>query len=104
MGAEKFLDIKCRKANIKPDVVVIVATIKAIKYHGGVDKEDIQKENIKGLENGIENLYRHIDNMKNKFGLNVIVALNKYTSDTEKELNWLEQKLKEKNIEMSKEA
>ena len=101
LGAEKFLDIKCRKANIKPDVVVIVATIKAIKYHGGVDKEDIQKENIKGLENGIENLYRHIDNMKNKFGLNVIVALNKYTSDTEKELNWLEQKLKEKNIEMS---
>ena len=101
LGAEKFLDIKCRKANIKPDVVVIVATIKAIKYHGGVDKEDIQKENIKGLENGIENLYRHIDNMKNKFRLNVIVALNKYTSDTEKELNWLEQKLKEKNIEMS---
>lgn len=101
LGAEKFLDIKCRKAQIKPDVVVIVATIKAIKYHGGVDKEDIQKENIKGLENGIENLYRHIDNMKNKFGLNVIVALNKYTSDTEKELNWLEQKLKEKNIEMS---
>ena len=101
LGAEKFLDIKCRKANIKPDVVVIIATIKAIKYHGGVDKEDIQKENIKGLENGIENLYRHIDNMKNKFGLNVIVALNKYTSDTEKELNWLEQKLKEKNIEMS---
>ena len=79
LGAEKFLDIKCRKANIKPDVVVIIATIKAIKYHGGVDKEDIQKENIKGLENGIENLYRHIDNMKNKFGLNVIVALNKYT-------------------------
>ena len=101
LGAEKFLDIKCRKANIKPDVVVIVATIKAIKYHGGVDKEDIQKENIKGLENGIENLYRHIDNMKNKFRLNVIVALNKYTSDTEKEINWLEQKLKEKNIEMS---
>ena len=100
LGAEKFLDIKCRKANIKPDVVVIVATIKAIKYHGGVDKEDIQKENIKGLENGIENLYRHIDNMKNKFGLNVIVALNKYTSDTEKELNWLEQKLKEKSLSL----
>ena len=101
LGAEKFLDIKCRKANIKPDVVVIVATIKAIKYHGGIDKEEIQKENIFGLEKGIENLYRHIDNIKNKFGLNVIVALNKYTSDTEKEIRWIEQKLQEKDIEMS---
>ena len=101
LGAEKFLDIKCRKANIKPDVVIIVATIKAIKYHGGIDKEDIQKENIFGLEKGIENLYRHIDNIKNKFGLNVIVALNKYTSDTEKEIRWIEQKLQEKDIEMS---
>ena len=101
LGAEKFLDIKCRKANIKPDVVIIVATIKAIKYHGGIDKEEIQKENIFGLEKGIENLYRHIDNIKNKFGLNVIVALNKYTSDTEKEIRWIEQKLQEKDIEMS---
>ncbi len=101
LGAEKFLNIKCRKANLKPDVVVIVATIKAIKYHGGVNKEDIQKENIDGLEKGIENLYRHIDNIKNKFGLNVIVALNKYTSDTEKEIKWLEQKLQEKDVEMS---
>ena len=101
LGAEKFLDIKCRKANIKPDVVVIVATIKAIKYHGGIDKEEIQKENIFGLEKGIENLYRHIDNIKNKFGLNVIVALNKYTSDTQKEIRWIEQKLQEKDIEMS---
>ena len=101
LGAEKFLDIKCRKANIKPDVVVIVATIKAIKYHGGIDKEEIQKENILGLEKGIENLYRHIDNIKNKFGLNVIVALNKYTSDAEKEIRWIEQKLQEKDIEMS---
>ena len=101
LGAEKFLDIKCRKANIKPDVVIIVATIKAIKYHGGIDKEEIQKENIFGLEKGIENLYRHIDNIKNKFGLNVIVALNKYTSDTQKEIRWIEQKLQEKDIEMS---
>ena len=101
LGAEKFLDIKCRKANIKPDVVIIVATIKAIKYHGGIDKEEIQKENIFGLEKVIENLYRHIDNIKNKFGLNVIVALNKYTSDTEKEIRWIEQKLQEKDIEMS---
>ena len=66
LGAEKFLDIKCRKARLKPDVVVLVATIKAIKYHGGVEKEKIQEENIEGLKKGIDNLYRHIDNLKNK--------------------------------------
>ena len=76
LGAEKFLDIKCRKTGLKPDAVVIVATIKAIKYHGGVEKEKIQEENIEGIEKGIDNLYKHIDNIKNKFGLNVIVALN----------------------------
>ena len=101
LGAEKFLDIKCRKSGIKPDAVVLVATIKAIKYHGGIEKDKIQEESIEGLEKGIDNLYRHIDNLKNKFGLNVIVALNRYTQDTEKEINWLENKLKEKNIEMS---
>ena len=101
LGAEKFLDIKCRKTGLKPDAVVLVATIKAIKYHGGIEKDKIQEENIDGLEKGIDNLYRHIDNLKNKFGLNVIVALNRYTSDTEKEINWLENKLKEKNIKMS---
>ncbi len=101
LGAEKFLDIKCRKAGVKPDVVVLVATIKALKYHGGVEKEKIQEENMEGLEKGIDNLYRHIDNLKNKFGLNVIVALNKYTSDTEKEINWLENSLQEKNIPVS---
>ena len=101
LGAEKFLDIKCRKTGLKPDAVVLVATIKAIKYHGGIEKDKIQEENIDGLEKGIDNLYRHIDNLKNKFGLNVIVALNRYISDTEKEINWLENKLKEKNIKMS---
>ena len=101
LGAEKFLDIKCRKAGIKPDAVVLVATIKAIKYHGGVEKEKIQEENIEGLEKGIDNLYRHIDNLKNKFGLNVIVALNRYTSDTEKEIEWLKNNLKEKEIKLS---
>ncbi len=68
LGAEKFIDIKCRKAGIRPDAVVLVATIKAIKYHGGVEKEKIQEENIEGIEKGIDNLYRHIDNLKNKFG------------------------------------
>ena len=101
LGAEKFLDIKCRKARIKPDAVVLVATIKAIKYHGGVEKEKIQEENIQGLEKGIENLYRHVDNLKNKFGLNVIVALNKYAQDTEKEINYLKNNLEERNIDFS---
>ncbi len=101
LGAEKFLDIKCRKANLKPDAVVIVATIKALKYHGGIEKEKIQEENIEGLEKGIDNLYIHIDNLKNKFGLNVIVALNKYNTDTEKEIQYLENELKEKNIPIS---
>ena len=101
LGAEKFLDIKCRKTGLKPDAVVIVATIKTIKYHGGVEKEKIQEENIEGIEKGIDNLYKHIDNIKNKFGLNVIVALNKYASDTEKEIEYIKEKLANKNIELS---
>lgn len=101
LGAEKFIDIKCRKAGIKPDAVVLVATIKAIKYHGGIEKEKIQEENIEGIEKGIENLYRHIDNLKNKFGLNVIVALNRYLQDTEKEIEFLKSKLAEKGVELS---
>ena len=100
LGAEKFLDIKCRKANIRPDVVVLVTTIKAIKYHGGVPKEEIQKENIEGLEKGIINVYKHVQNLE-KFGLKVIVALNKFTQDTPKEIELLENKLKEKNIDLS---
>ncbi len=101
LGAEKFIDIKCRKAGIKPDAVVLVATIKAIKYHGGVEKDKIQEENIEGIEKGIDNLYRHIDNLKNKFGLNVIVALNRYIQDTEKEIEFLKEKLAEKDVELS---
>ncbi len=101
LGAEKFIDIKCRKAGIKPDAVVLVATIKAIKYHGGVEKDKIQEENIEGIERGIDNLYRHIDNLKNKFGLNVIVALNRYVQDTEKEIEFLQEKLAEKGVELS---
>lgn len=101
LGAEKFLDIKCREAKIKPDAVVLVATIKAIKYHGGQQKENLAEENIDALEKGIDNLYRHIDNLKNKFGLNVIVALNKFNQDTENEINYLEKKLNEKEIQLS---
>ena len=101
LGAEKFLDIKCRKAGIRPDAVVIVATIKALKYHGGIEKDKIQEENIEGLEKGLDNLYRHIANIKDKFGLNVIVAINRFTSDTEKEIEVLRKHLEEKGVELS---
>lgn len=101
LGAEKFLDIKCRKAELKPDVVVCVATMKALKYHGGVAKEEVQNENIVALERGMNNLFKHIDNLQNVYGLNVIVAINKYTYDTEKEINYLKEKLQEKGIELS---
>ncbi len=101
LGAEKFLDIKCRKANLKPDAVVCVATIKALKYHGGMPKEDITKESIQYLERGFANLEKHVDNLKNCYGLNVVVAINKYTHDTQKEIDFLKEKLQEKKIELS---
>ena len=101
LGAEKFLNIKCRQAEIKPDVVVCVATLKALKYHGGVEKDKIQEENIEALEKGMNNLYKHIENIKDKFGLNVIVALNKYNKDSQREIEYLKNKLNEKQIELS---
>ena len=101
LGAEKFLDIKCRKANLKPDAVVCVATIRALKYHGGQPKDQIKEENLEALKNGIANLNRHLDNLKNKFGLNVIVAINKFATDTQAEINLLKQELDKQNIELS---
>ena len=101
LGAEKFLDIKCREANLVPNVVVCVATIKALKYHGGVSKEDMQKENMNCLERGMNNLYRHIDNLRGKFGLNVIVAINKFGTDTEEELNFVQNELAKREIPSS---
>ena len=98
LGAEKFLDIKCRKANIKPDAVVCVATIKALKYHGGASKESILEENRSALEKGMNNLYRHIDNIRGKFGLNVIVAINKYNTDKENELEYVQNELAKREI------
>ncbi len=98
LGAEKFLDIKCRKANIKPDAVVCVATIKALKYHGGASKESILEENMSALEKGMNNLYRHIDNIRGKFGLNVIVAINKYNTDQENELEYVQNELAKREI------
>ena len=101
LGAEKFLDIKCRKAGIKPDAVVCVATIKALKYHGGMPKEEITNESIEVLERGFDNLLKHVNNLKNVFGLNVIVAINKFNHDTEKEIKFLQDKLNEQGIELS---
>ena len=101
LGAEKFLDIKCRKTGLKPDAVVLVATIKALKYHGGTPKSDILNENMQTLEKGMSNLYDHIDNIKNKFGLNVVVALNKYNTDSKKEIDFVMQALSKKGIPVS---
>ena len=85
LGAEKFFDIKCRKAGLKPDCVVIVATIRALKMHGGVAKDDLKKENVQALEKGFANLERHVGNVK-KYGVPVVVSLNRFSSDTEAEL------------------
>lgn len=101
LGAEKFLDIKCRTAGLKPSAVVCVATMKALKYHGGVPKDDIKKENMEALEKGVHNLLRHVDNIKNKFGLNVIVAINRFLEDTDREIEFLQSKLQEQGINMS---
>ena len=88
LGAEKFLDIKCRKSGLKPDCVVIVATIRALKMHGGVNKEDLKKENVSALKNGLVNLERHINNIR-KFGLPVTVAVNHFITDTDNEMKTL---------------
>ena len=101
LGAEKFLDIKCRKANLKPDAVVCVATIKAIKYHGGALKENVQKEDMEALKKGMHNLFVHIENMKKVYGMPTIVALNRYLTDTEEELEFVKQEVKAKGYEFS---
>ena len=100
LDAEKFLDIKCRSVK-HPDAVVLVATLKALKYHGGAKIEDCKSEDIASLDKGIDNLYKHVDNLRNKFGLNVIVAINKYNEDSKIEINYLRNKLEEQGIELS---
>jgi len=89
LGAEKFFDIKCRKANLQPDVVVIVATVRALKYHGGADLIELNEENINYLSNGIINLKKHINNLHEIFGMQVIVAINHFVQDTQAEINTL---------------
>lgn len=89
LGAEKFLDIKCRYADIEPNAVVIVATVRALKMHGGVAKDDLEPENLEALRNGFENLERHIDNIKNVYNLNPVVAVNQFPTDTQAETDLL---------------
>ena len=101
LGAEKFLDIKCRKAKLKLDAVVCVATIRALKYHGGQAKEDVKQENLEALKKGMNNLNRHIENLKNRYGLNVIVAINRFLTDTDAEINFLRNELEKQNIGIS---
>lgn len=100
LGAEKFLDIKCRKAGFKPDAVVLVATVRALKYNGGVSKEDLAKENLEALARGIVNLEKHIENIQ-KYGVPVVVTLNSFVSDTEAENAYIRRFCEEKGCEFA---
>ena len=101
LGAEKFLDIKCRMAGFNPSAVVIVATVRALKYHGGVAKADLNNENLAALEAGIPNLLQHVSNIKNVFGLPCVVAINAFPTDTEAELKLVEEKCKELGVNVA---
>ena len=94
LGAEKFLDIKCRMADLKPDAVVIVATIRALKYNGGVSKENLNEENLDALKKGLPNLLKHVENVTEKFGIPAVVAINQFPTDTEKELALVQEECK----------
>jgi len=100
LGAEKFLDIKCRKGGIQPNCVVLVATIRALKMHGGVEKDDLKKENVEALKKGLPNLERHIENIK-KFGLEVVVAINHFVTDTDKEVKIIEEHCSKLGVKVS---
>lgn len=101
LGAEKFCDIKCRLAELKPDVAVIVATIRALKYNGGVAKDDLKHENLTALADGLPNLLKHIDNMQTVFGLPVVVALNQFASDTQAEIDYVINACQQKGVTVS---
>ena len=101
LGAEKFLDIKCRVGDLKPSVVVIVATIRALKNHGGVVKADLENENIESLEKGIPNLIKHIENITDNFGLPAVVAINRFPTDTVAELEFIQKKCREYGVNVA---
>lgn len=100
LGAEKFMDIKCRMAGLKPDAVVLVATVRALKYNGGVPKTELQEENLEALEKGIVNLEKHIENLQ-KYGVPVVVTLNSFTSDTEREYEFVKKFCEERGCEFA---
>jgi formate--tetrahydrofolate ligase len=93
LGAEKFIDIKCRKSGLRPDLAVLVATIRALKYHGGADLKDLTQENLPALEKGVANLERHINNVRNHYGLPCVVAINHFSSDTDAEIALLKKRI-----------
>ena len=101
LGAEKFLNIKCRKSGLKPKAAVVVATIKALKLHGDIEEKDLKEENLEALAKGVQNLEKHIENLR-KFNLPIVVALNVFVTDTEKELAFLENWAKEQGVEFSR--
>lgn len=101
LGAEKFLDIKCRMAGLKPAAVVVVATVRALKHHGGCQKEQLNKEDLVALEKGLPNLLQHVDNMKNVYGLPVVVAINAFPTDTRAELDLVEKKCNELGVNVA---
>ncbi|MBO3444459.1 formate--tetrahydrofolate ligase [Clostridium sp. CCUG 7971] len=101
LGAEKFLDIKCRMADLKPDAVIIVATVRALKYNGGVAKNDLNEENLEALEAGLPNLLKHVENITKVFGLPAVVAINRFPLDTEAELKLVEDKCKELGVNVA---
>ena len=98
LGAEKFIDIKCRKSGLRPDAVVVVATLRALKHHGGVEAKDLNTPNLVALEKGMANLERHVDNIRNRYGLPCVVSINHFTSDTEPELDLLRQKMDQQGV------
>ncbi|WP_300277657.1 formate--tetrahydrofolate ligase [Peptacetobacter sp.] len=101
LGAEKFIDIKCRMADLKPDAVIIVATIRALKYNGGVAKNDLNEENLEALEKGLPNLLKHVENITKVFGLPAVVAINRFPQDTEAELKLVEDRCKELGVNVA---
>ena len=101
LGAEKFVDIKCRMANLRPSAIVVVATVRALKYHGGVPKAELGSENLEALEKGLPNLLQHVSNVKNVWGVPCVVAINRFPTDTEAELQLVEEKCRELGVNVA---
>jgi formate--tetrahydrofolate ligase len=100
LGAEKFLDIKCRKSGLRPAAAVIVATMRALKYHGGVDVKEVSKENLAALEKGLPNLERHVENVAKVYGIPCVVSINRFTFDTDAEVSLVTQRMKKLGVEV----